>query len=128
MPAAVCIFPLGQEKESKERLLGWDAGSLVAQGQESTGRAACTRGRAGGRAGQSQALVPHLDLWPACSCGDEDCGLKSTPLWQALSYSSAMLCCTCCKHRHQALHNLEVFWKNKLIYPHVTPTRKVNTL
>lgn len=60
--------------------------------------AACIQWRTGGREGQSQALVPHLDLWPTCSCGDEDSGFRSAPFWQALLNSSALLCCACCKH------------------------------
>lgn len=37
-----------------------------------------TEGR--GQKQQSQALVPDLDLWPACSWRDEDRGFKSAPL------------------------------------------------
>lgn len=33
-----------------------------------------------GQKQQSQALVPDLDLWPACSCRDEERGFKSALL------------------------------------------------
>lgn len=62
-----------------------------------------------GQKQQSQALVPDVDLWPACSCSEENHGFKSVPLWQAPSYSSAFLC--------YALHSLStstkpsVFWR-----------------
>lgn len=83
----------------------WIAGSH-AKGQESAGRG-CREGR--GQKQQSQALVPDVDLWPACSCMEKNHGFKSVPLWQAPSYSSASLC--------YALHSLStstkpsVFWR-----------------
>lgn len=103
-------------------------GCWIPHGRRAQAGAACTQGRAGGGEGQSQALVPHFDLQPTCSCRDEDRGFKSAPSWHAVSHSSALLCCACWKHWHKALCIREVFRKNALIYPHVTPLRKVNIL
>lgn len=117
MPSAVCIFPLRRGTESEDRPSGWDAGSLAAEGQESAGRG-CRH--PGSRGGQSQALVPRLDLWPTCSCRDGDLYGRHCP--------AAQLCCAVPVANTSMKPFLEVFGKNALIYPRITPMRKVNTL
>lgn len=47
-------------------------GCWIPHGRRAQAGAACTQGRAGGGEGQSQALVPHFNLQPTCSCRDED--------------------------------------------------------
>lgn len=70
--------------------ISWQKGRRVQAG-------AAERGQ--GPKGAEPNPIPDLDLWPASSCRDEDCGFTSAPSWQALSYCTAFLCYACSKHQ-----------------------------